>query len=131
MSQKNKTTDPLPLATGLPSVMDYDPNLTSSGRMAKQIVKLVFGLWKYRTERSVTVGGNCTGLHVIGSAVSSVYNDLKSIKYNGKHYARITLTNSEGDELECEDEDYRCHDWLSDMLVGAEIVAIAPGEVNT
>ncbi|EEQ3874799.1 DUF5406 domain-containing protein, partial [Escherichia coli] len=28
--------------------MNYDPNLTLYGRMAKQTVLLTFGLWEYR-----------------------------------------------------------------------------------
>ncbi|WP_244582464.1 DUF5406 family protein, partial [Escherichia coli] len=31
-----------------PQIMNYDPNLTSCGRMAKQTVRLTFGLWEYR-----------------------------------------------------------------------------------
>lgn len=113
-------------ASGSPLVMDYDPNLTNSGRMAKQTVLLTFGMWKYRAERTVTVGGNCTGLDVIKAAVGSAYEDLEYDTYKGKEYARITLTDAEGSEIECVDEDWKCEDWLADMLISAEITAIVP-----
>nr|MCD4237043.1 DUF5406 domain-containing protein [Escherichia coli] len=52
-----------------PQIMNYDPNLTSCGRMAKQTVRLTFGLWEYRETFEVTVGGNLTGLDVISCAI--------------------------------------------------------------
>ncbi len=59
-----------------PQIMNYDPNLTSCGRMAKQTVRLTFGLWEYRETFEVTVGGNLTGLDVINCAIESLYATL-------------------------------------------------------
>lgn len=116
--------------TGYPLVMDYDPNLTNSGRMATQTVRLTFGTWKYRTERTLTVGGNCTGLDVIKAAVGRAYEALEYHTYKGKDYSRITLADADGNELECEDEDWKGEGWLADMLIGAEITDIVPDEEN-
>lgn len=35
---------------------------------------------------------------------------------------------SDGDTLLCEDDEGRGEDWLKDMLIAAEIIAIAPQE---
>ena len=104
--------------------MNYDPNLTSSGNMADQKVKLTFAQWEYRVEMTATVGGNCTGLTVIRSAVGSAFDTLP-YRTDGPHeITSIVMTNAAGDTLECEDEDERGEDWLADMLIGAEIVSI-------
>lgn len=108
--------------------MDYDPNLTNSGQMAKQRVRLTFAQWKYRTTREVVIGGNCTGLSVIDSAVETVLEDLEYTEYEGREYSRITLEDGDGNTLEYEDEDCRCDDWLKDMLIAAEIVEIVPAD---
>jgi hypothetical protein len=111
--------------TCYPSRMDYDPNLTLSGNMAKQTVRLIFGRWHYRAERIVQVGGNCTGLSVITSAVRQAFDALDFTEYEGREYARITMLSAdETAELTCEDEDYDCDDWLAEMLISAEIIEI-------
>ena len=115
-----------PDADGSPPIMDYDPNLTYSGKMADQTVRLVFGQWKYRAEMTVVVGGNCRGLDVIKTAVSSAHEKLEYTTYRGNDYAKIMLTDSEGNSLECEDEEFDCEDWLGEMLLSAEIIKIAP-----
>lgn len=109
--------------------MDYDPNLTNSGRMAMQTVRLTFGIWEYRKEVEVTVGGNCTGLTVIDSAVESAYNklDRRGIFGCNDTYAVIYLDSEDGTEqMECADDEDECEDWLKDMLIKAEIVSITP-----
>lgn len=102
-------------------IMDYDPNLTNSGKRAKQTVRLTFGQWDYRATREVVVGGNCTGRSVIDSAVWRAYEELE-----GDRSPRIELTRANGDTLLCTDDEDRGEDWLSDMLVAAEIIAIVP-----
>jgi len=124
-----------PVAQAAPgaTVMDYDPNLTLCGRMAKQTVRLTFGMWEYRKTIEVEVGGNCTGLWVIDCAVSIAYDQLEQRPFynhdrkRDDSYAVIHLPHPEkDDELETTDEDLRGEDWLKDMLVGAEIIAIRP-----
>ena len=109
--------------------MNYDPNLTNSGRMAMQTVRLTFGVWEHRKEMEVQVGGNCTGLTVIDSAVESAYNELERLGIFGCNdtYAVLYLEHPEsGDTLECADDEDKCEDWLKDMLIKAEIVSIEP-----
>lgn len=101
-------------------MMNYDPNMTNSGRMAKQTVKLTFQLWEYKTEIEEVVGGNCTGLTVIEAAITNAYDRLAP----DRGVPIIMLTNSNGDQLECGDEEDKGEDWLGDMLVKAEITAI-------
>lgn len=105
--------------------MNYDPNLTNSGRMAKQVVRLTFGQWQWRRTLEVTVGGNCTGFDVIDTAVNNAWEELPAADYDDE-IARITLLNADGDELYCEDDEGRGVDWLRDMLIAAEIVSIEP-----
>lgn len=106
------------------SIMNYDPNLTNSGRMADQTVKLTFALWEYRVEMTAVVGGNCTGLDIIRAAVSNAYDKLPT--HGPDEIATITLTNAAGDTMESEDDDDKQEDWLADMLIAAEITAIVP-----
>lgn len=103
--------------------MNYDPNLTTSGRMARQTVRLRFQQWNYKAELEAEVGGNCTGLDVISCAVGNAYESLPRLYAD---VASIELKDAEGNTLECSDDEDQGEDWLKDMLVGAEIVAIEP-----
>ncbi len=106
-----------------PAVMNYDPNFTLCGRMAKQTVRLTFGQWQYRGTFDVTVMGNISGLSVIESAIERLYESLPYDKdpFGNGVYARIMLG-----ELINDDEDQREEEWLSDMLISAEIIKIEP-----
>ncbi|MDR2597252.1 MAG: DUF5406 domain-containing protein [Treponema sp.] len=104
--------------------MNYDPNLVFCGRMATQTVQLTFGLWEYRKAIVVTVGGNCRGLSVIEAAVENVYNQLSNAPH-ASEAKTMTLVNKKGEEMETtEDEE----DWLKNMLIKAEIIAIRPSK---
>lgn len=108
------------------TTMNYDPNLTNSGRMAIQLVKLTFASWEYRGQMTIEVGGNCTGLTVIKSAVGSAFDALDEKRESERRPVAIVLTNETGDTLTVEDDDNKGEDWLSDMCIGAEIVSIKP-----
>jgi len=105
--------------------MNYDPNLTSSGRMAAQKVRLTFGEWDYRKTMEVTVRGNTRGLSVIDCAIDIVFDELPEKAFDGK---TITMENEQGEELHCGLNDAVCaeDDWLRDMLISAEIIDIQP-----
>lgn len=100
--------------------MNYDPNMTNSGRMANQTVNLTFQKWGYKAEMVEVVGGNCTGMTVIDCAVGNAYESLSEER--GCPY--IVMTDADGNTLQCDDDDDRGDDWLKDMLVKAEITAI-------
>ena len=106
------------------SEINYDPNLCCSGRMAKQRLKLTFARWNYRAEWFVDIGGNCMGLSVIESAVSSLYEKLPTTHSYDMPYIR--LGDKDGNCLECADEDDEGEEWLAKMLIAAEIVSIEP-----
>ena len=117
----------------MPEIMNYDPNLTCSGSMASQTVRLTFAMWQYRASADVVIGGNCTGLEVISAAVRAVYDKLKqrSIYSNDDTYAVILMAdpNDPAQTLECADDDPDSatgDDWLGNMLIAAEIIAITP-----
>lgn len=105
--------------------MNYDPNLTNSGRMAKQTVELVFQVWDNKATYTETVGGNTMGLSVIDCAVGMVYDNLEDHPYNAGTPV-IYLIDDKGERLECADEENEGEDWLKAMLVSAKIVAIEP-----
>ncbi|WP_313240407.1 DUF5406 family protein [Stutzerimonas kunmingensis] len=106
-------------------VMDYDPNLTNSGRMAKQTVRLTFAQWKYRAVVEQMVGGNCTGLTVIDCAVENAWEALPE-NAHGAPYLVMEAQDGSGDTLYCADDEEHGEDWLKDMLISAEIVSICP-----
>ncbi|ELD0487545.1 DUF5406 family protein [Escherichia coli] len=107
--------------------MNYDPNLTSCGRMTKQTVRLTFGLWTYRETFEVTIGGNLTGLDVISCAIESLYETLPyeeiQDEYTGETGIMATV-NIGG--LICTDEEISGELWLAGMLIAAEIISIEP-----
>lgn len=84
--------------------------------MATQTVELTFQQWEYTTTKTTTVGGNCTGLDVIESAIGNIEEEL------GYDDGELILTNAAGDTLGCELWEHK----LEDMLVCARIVAITP-----
>ncbi|ENH5344435.1 DUF5406 family protein [Escherichia coli] len=107
--------------------MNYDPNMTLCGRMAKQTVRLTFGLWEYRETFEVTVGGNLTGLDVINCAIESLYVTLpyEEVLDERTGETDIMATINIG-ELICQDEDLSGELWLAGMLISAEIISIEP-----
>lgn len=110
-----------------PAVMNYDPNFTLCGRMAKQTVRLTFGQWQYRTSMEVVVGGNCNGLSVIECAVGLAYEQLDGVPFFNDDTAEDDLMKviNIGD-LQCSDEWLEGEDWLKGMLISAEIINIEP-----
>lgn len=96
--------------------------------MAKQTVKLTFAMWEYRAEMTVEVGGNCTGLRVISTAVSIAYEQLPlgSDGMGSHDIPLFSMSAPSGDILQCTDDDNQCECWLEDMLICAEIISIEP-----
>lgn len=102
-------------------VVNFDPNVNYSGRMASKVVRLTFGLWDYRWITEATVGGNTSGLSVIEAAVASTFERVAD--------SGFTMVRAhDGAELLCENIEERDDDWLEDMLVSAEITAVAPAK---
>lgn len=112
--------------------MDYDFNLTYSGRKVDQAVELEFASGKYRYKTTVNVGGNCTGLDVIETAVSNAYNALEkeSNDISKEEYSFLIMKDSEEKELLVEEGQGpglgSGDDWLKEMLVSARIVSMVP-----
>lgn len=110
-----------------PEIMNYDPNMTLCGRMAKQTVRLTFGQWQYRGSFDVVVRGNITGLDAIRSAVENLYEDLPSVPlFNDETGENDEMAMIHFGKLVCTDEDLRGDGWLGDMLISAEIISIEP-----
>ena len=107
------------------AIMNYDPNLVFCGRMAKQTVRLTFGIWKYRKTVEVTIGGNCRGLNVIDAAVESYYDQLPDTEH-ASDCKRIFLQDENGSELESSDDEGEEEEFLKNMLISAEIIDIQP-----
>jgi Family of unknown function (DUF5406) len=101
---------------------NYDPNLTYSGRMATQRVKLKFQQWGYSRTETVDVGGNCLGAAIFETAIGIVYDRL--IKDLDKRDIAAIILKDGKQSLECEDDDNRGEDWLADMCVSAQIMSI-------
>ena len=99
----------------------YDPNLVLSGRSATQTVRLTFQQWEYTAVLEVSIGGTCTGLTVIESAIDAVFCGLSS---DGRDIPYLIMTDTHGSELIAADDDDCEEEWLSTMLVKAEIVKV-------
>lgn len=110
-----------------PAVMNYDPNFTLCGRMAKQTVRLTFGQWQYRGTFDVTVMGNISGQSVIKYAIENLLEDLPTVPFfNDDTGENDEMSVIHLGELECMDDDLRREEWLGDMLISAEIINIEP-----
>jgi len=103
------------------NVINFDPNMNYSGNMSTKTIRMTFGVWDYRLTKEVTVGGNGAGFHNIDSALMQIYDDVgdKGI---------VLKRESDGDTLLCEDDEGQGEDWLKEMLIAAEIIAVAPQE---
>jgi len=110
--------------------MNYDPNLMLSGKMAKQTIVLKFQMWDYTKTVEHTVTGNIPGFLAIEGAVSAFYETLPTVRIlteaGFEDAVEIVLENPTGDTMTCEDGELEGEDWLKDMLVSAEIIAIEP-----
>ena len=102
-------------------VVNFDPNVNYSGRMATKVVRLTFGLWEYRWVTEATVGGNTPGLSVIEAAVGSTFEKVADSGFT-------MVRERDGAELLCENIEERDEDWLEEMLVSAEITSVAPAK---
>ena len=102
-------------------MMNYDPNMFCCGRMTNQIVRIVFGSWKYRKTIETVVSGNCQGLDVIEAAIENIYDDLTE---NIDNEPEIILVNSAGDTLNCADNEGIGLEWLKSMLISTEIIDV-------
>lgn len=110
-----------------PAVMNYDPNFTLCGRMAKQTVRLTFGQWHYRGAFEVNVMAGISGLRVIEYAIESLLEDLPTVPFfNDDTGENDEMSVIHLGELECMDDDLRREDWLGDMLISSEIINIEP-----
>ena len=97
---------------------NYDPN--ARHEFPLHVVKLTFQQWAYKTTMTVRVGGNCMGHSVIETALSSVYGKLEENEYGEKY---VVLKKPKAD-LMCADEDGGEEEWLGNMLVKSEILAL-------
>lgn len=77
----------------------------------------------YRLTKTVIVGGNCSGLTNIESAISRFFGELYDVN---EDYQEIILTRADGDTLIVENDEGKDEDWLEDMLIKAEILSITP-----
>jgi len=75
------------------------------------------------------VGGNCGGLGMIEAAVDKIYDELPptpSDPFGDRPV--LVLYDENGGSLDCEDDEEEGADWLHDMVVNAEIVALKARE---
>jgi hypothetical protein len=109
------------------TVVDFDPNIIN-GENIRQLVRLVFGLWKYRTTIEVFVRTNRVGLSVIDCAVEEAYDFLEDADDGGPdEYKRIWLVREyDGEKLCVDDEEDEGSDFLRNMLIAAEIISVGP-----
>lgn len=104
-------------------MQNYDPNDATDMRTV-HVVEMTFQQWDYRTTRTARVGGNVTGLSDnLECALSNLYDELA----DGLSVPCLKLLNEAGDTLDCEDDEDRQDEWLKDLLVKAEIVAVERG----
>ena len=113
---------------------NYDPNVFQSS--ARQTVKLTLMKWDYQAEVTIDMENNQQGLGAINHAVCR-YAEMLEEQYEDENGRRF---NTEDDELElvlnknngqdkliCTTEGKEAEDWLSEMVVKAEITELHSG----
>lgn len=100
---------------------NYAPN--TRRRFNVHTVKLTFMSWEYKAERIVKVRGNCSGLDVIKSAINNVYDSLPD-NGDGPEIELTCEKPQNGGETLWVAEEGDGVEFLHDMLVGAEVIAI-------
>ena len=106
--------------------MNYDPNLTQSGRTTRQTVRLTFSNWNYQAKTIEVVIGNVSGFLTIESAITNLHDRLT----RDRSTARMQLRDPGGSALLCEDDEGHGEEWLKRMLVKAEILTLEPFQVQ-
>ena len=101
----------------------YDPNEFNLHQSAKQIVELTVQQWQYKKVVHYESSGNAMGMDLIDHAIYSTYEGLP---VDDRKDSYIILTDEAGNTLECTDEDFRGEDWLKEMIVKSEIIAVEP-----
>jgi len=100
--------------------INYDPNLFHLPFPAKQTLELTLQQWNYSKVITEEIDSNVMGLDAMEAVAYITYLNLP-VDERGRPY--IVLTDAEGNELLCEDEENVGEDWLKPMVVKAEIVS--------
>ena len=106
----------------------YDPNKARSMKTGHRM-ELIFQQWEYKASFVVTVGGNCSGMENLSSAVGIVYDELPDNERDEPYLVLESIHKDddgnpiklliEGDGVELADEDK-----LMRMLVSARVVDV-------
>lgn len=104
-------------ACRLPGVTPHDPN----ARWGRKVFRLTFRVWAYEAQFEASVGGNCLGMSNLETAIHQVLEQLEEPAWG----YRMRLTDPKtGDELDTDSEDEDPEDWLAEMMVCAELIAV-------
>lgn len=106
-----------------PTVIDFDPNLTMSGRVAKFVVRLTLATWEFRKIVEVEMTTNMWGFDLIEYATEKAWEQLESSE-DAPEQAFMVLTDAEGNTMHCQDEEEYGVDWFRDYVIGAEIISV-------
>jgi hypothetical protein len=82
-------------------------------------VRLTFGVWEYRAEIAVTVNSRERGEGLLALALS----EARQLIASSGPYPTLALRMANGNTLESSDEASQGSVWLSNMLIGFEIIA--------
>jgi len=105
-------------------VLDFDPNLINSGRMALTTVRLTLAQWEYRAVIEVNVRGNIGGLDVLEQAADQAWEGLDPHP-SDPEIGMLTLTSLSGNTLTVADDEEEGVDWFRSLIVGFEIIGLA------
>jgi len=101
------------------SLVNYNPNV----RWGTHTVKIMFQQWDYKGYVTYEIGGNVKGMSIFPSDSDDLYDiNFKenpiTFKDVNEDWFSMTLKNSQGEELEVEEE----FDCLGSCIVGFEII---------
>lgn len=101
---------------------NYDLNLDLCGRRTEKTVKVMFEDWDYRAEFTIKLQGNLRGTDLITQALETINEQIEVQPQ--PHSGRMVMTDANGDELLVSNDFDSELEWLSEMLIGFEVLDI-------
>lgn len=102
---------------------NYNPNI----RWGTHVIEVTLQQWEYKNTVVFTMGGNTKGASILDSALSGIFDNifiensgnLRELEgSDGEEWFGVILVNSDGEEMECEDEMM----YFDDYVVGVRII---------
>lgn len=108
------------------SLTSYSPNCEYSTHR----VEILLQQREYTRTYQIDVSADQAGMNILDAAVEMLCEEIGENSMNADGDIVITLTDSKGNTLLCEDEEWEGDDWLKRMIVSMRIIAVTFPTLN-